>query len=262
MGGMTSGVLLIDETMENVYANPAARSILGPLVDVDWRAWQAKQKMFHADGVTPVAPDERPRVRAVRGENVDNMEIALQFDWQDAPVYLVVAARPIHDENGKPKGAVMVFSDVTEMRETERQLRQSQKLDAIGQLTGGVAHDFNNLLTVIIGSVEVLADELADRPELAALVKAIDDAATRSSDLTRQLLAFARRQPLQPRLTDINALIVEAATLLKPTLGEHIEIERRWPTRRGRRWSTRRSSRRRWSTSRSMRATPCPRAAS
>jgi PAS domain S-box-containing protein len=225
MEGMSSGVLLVDEHMDNVYANPAARAILGTLADTDWRRWQEAQQLFHADGVTPFAPDERPRVRAMRGENVDNVEMALRLADRAELVRVIISARPLRDDRGTPKGVVMVFSDITALRETERQLSQSQKLDAIGQLTGGVAHDFNNLLTVIIGNVEVLAEELADRPRLAAIVKAIDHAATRSADLTRQLLAFARRQPLSPRVTDVNALIGDAMALLKPTLGEHIEIE-------------------------------------
>ncbi len=97
-------------------------------------------------------------------------------------------------------------------------------MEAIGQLTGGVAHDFNNILTVITGTIEILADELKDRPQLLAIARMIDSAATRGADLTQHLLAFARRQPLQPRSVDVNALIVDSARLLKPTLGEHIDI--------------------------------------
>jgi nitrogen-specific signal transduction histidine kinase/CheY-like chemotaxis protein len=113
---------------------------------------------------------------------------------------------------------------VTESRAAEAQLRQAQKMDAIGQLTGGVAHDFNNVLTVIIGTIEVLADAVADRPELASLTRLIDDAAERGAHLTRHLLAFARKQPLQPREIDVNGLILETARLLHPTLSEQIEI--------------------------------------
>jgi nitrogen-specific signal transduction histidine kinase/ActR/RegA family two-component response regulator len=108
---------------------------------------------------------------------------------------------------------------------TEAQVRQAQKMEAIGQLTGGVAHDFNNILTVITGTIDILVDELKDRPQLASIAKMIDSAAMRGADLTQHLLAFARRQPLQPRSVDVNALIVDSANLLKPTLGEHIEIE-------------------------------------
>jgi CheY-like chemotaxis protein len=87
-----------------------------------------------------------------------------------------------------------------------------------------VAHDFNNLLTVITGTIEILTDGLSDQPELAAISRMIDEAAARGADLTRQLLAFARKQPLQPRDTDINNLIVDTAKLLRPTLGEQVEI--------------------------------------
>jgi PAS domain S-box-containing protein len=115
--------------------------------------------------------------------------------------------------------------DLTEKIAAEAQFRQAQKMDAVGQLTGGIAHDFNNMLTVITGTIEILAEAVADRPQLAAVAKMIDDAAERGADLTQHLLAFARKQPLQPQATDINALIVEAAKLLRSTLGEHVEIE-------------------------------------
>jgi signal transduction histidine kinase len=104
------------------------------------------------------------------------------------------------------------------------QLRQSQKMEAVGQLTGGIAHDLNNILTVITGTIEILAEAVADRPELAAIAKMIDEAAARGADLTQRLLAFARKQPLQPREVDVNLLVIEAANLLRPTLGESIEV--------------------------------------
>jgi PAS domain S-box-containing protein len=119
---------------------------------------------------------------------------------------------------------VATVRDITEQKAAQEQLRQSQKMDAIGKLTGGVAHDFNNILTVIVGTIEILAQGVADRPELAAIAKMIDDAATRGANLTQQLLAFSRKQPLEPRDVDINFLITDTAKLLRPTLGEHIEI--------------------------------------
>jgi len=115
--------------------------------------------------------------------------------------------------------------DLTEKIAKETQYRQSQKMEAIGQLTGGVAHDFNNILTVITGTIEILAEGVTDRPELAAITKMIDEAAQRGADLTKHLLAFARRQPLEPRELDVNSLVVAASKLLRPTLGEQIEIQ-------------------------------------
>jgi nitrogen-specific signal transduction histidine kinase/CheY-like chemotaxis protein len=125
--------------------------------------------------------------------------------------------------------------DLSEKRAAEAQMRQAQKMDAIGQLTGGVAHDFNNILTVITGTIGILADAVADRPELVSIAKLIDDAAERGAQLTKHLLAFARKQPLQPVEIDINSLILEAAKLLHPTLGEQVEISPKltddaWPT--------------------------------
>jgi len=104
------------------------------------------------------------------------------------------------------------------------QLRQAQKMEAVGQLTGGIAHDLNNILTVIIGTIDILAEGVADRPELVAVAKMIDEAAGRGADLTQRLLAFARKQPLQPREVDVNSLVMEASNLLRPTLGENIEV--------------------------------------
>jgi PAS domain S-box-containing protein len=115
--------------------------------------------------------------------------------------------------------------DLTDKIAADSQFRQAQKMDAVGQLTGGIAHDFNNILTVITGTIEILAEAVADKPQLAAVAKMIDEAAARGADLTQHLLAFARKQPLQPQETDINTLIVETARLLRPTLGEHVEIE-------------------------------------
>lgn len=128
-------------------------------------------------------------------------------------------------ESGVVKAVAYALSDITERNKLEQQLRQSQKMDAIGQLTGGIAHDFNNMLTVVTGTIDILADAVADKPELAAIAKLISEAADRGAELTGHLLAFARKQPLQPRETDINELATEAAKLLRPTLGDHIQTE-------------------------------------
>jgi signal transduction histidine kinase len=111
-----------------------------------------------------------------------------------------------------------------EKNAADLQLRQAQKMEAVGQLTGGIAHDLNNVLTVITGTIEILAEGVADRPEFVAITRMIDEAATRGADLTQRLLAFARKQPLRPRDVDVNALLIEAADLLRPMLGERIEV--------------------------------------
>ncbi|KRR23781.1 hypothetical protein CQ14_22310 [Bradyrhizobium lablabi] len=124
--------------------------------------------------------------------------------------------------------------DITAKRAAEEQLFQAQKMESVGQMTGGIAHDFNNMLTVITGTIEILADGVKHDPALASIVRMIDDAADRASQLTANLLAFARKQPLRPRETDVNGLVDEVVQLLSPTLGRQIEIEtalsdRAWP---------------------------------
>jgi PAS domain S-box-containing protein len=144
----------------------------------------------------------------------------------DGRMRLVVTNRlAISDQNGEIQYILGVVEDVTERKAVEDQLRQSQKMESIGQLTGGIAHDFNNMLTVITGTIDILADAVEDKPELAAIAKLISEAADRGSDLTGHLLAFARRQPLQPCETDINALMVQSEKLLRRTLGGEIDIE-------------------------------------
>ena len=138
--------------------------------------------------------------------------------------YFSVNGQPIFAADGRFMGYRGSATDLTAQHETEERLRQSQKMDAIGQLTGGVAHDFNNVLTVITGTIEIIQEGLADKPQLAAIAQLIDDAASRGAEITSQLLTFARRQPLEPRKIDVNGLVVETAKLLKPILGEHIEI--------------------------------------
>jgi PAS domain S-box-containing protein len=125
--------------------------------------------------------------------------------------------------------------DLTEASAAEDRSRQAAKMEAVGQLVGGIAHDFNNTLTVITGTIDLLAEGVADNPPLLSIAKLISEAADRGAELTGQLLAFARKQPLQPRETDVNHLIAAARDLFRRSLGEHIEIEAilehdAWPT--------------------------------
>jgi PAS domain S-box-containing protein len=118
-----------------------------------------------------------------------------------------------------------MITDVTDQRRLEEQLRQSQRLEAIGQMTGGVAHDFNNLLTVILGNAEILEDRLESEPLLRRLAGLTRTAAERAAELTSRLLAFSRRQPLNPRAVDIDVLLSELRPLLRRAMGEAIELK-------------------------------------
>jgi signal transduction histidine kinase/CheY-like chemotaxis protein len=140
-------------------------------------------------------------------------------------VQLQKALEAFEEEVRQRQRAEAMVQRFREIEATESQVRQAQKMEAIGQLTGGVAHDFNNILTVITGTIEILGEAVKDRPHLAQITNMISAAAARGADLTQHLLAFARRQPLQPRSVDVNTLVIEAARLLQPTLGEQIEIQ-------------------------------------
>jgi PAS domain S-box-containing protein len=119
---------------------------------------------------------------------------------------------------------VGVVEDVTERKLSEERLRQAQKMETIGNLTGGLAHDFNNLLTVIIGNLDSLQELTKDKPDQKRLVELVLEAGLRGAELTRQLLAFSRRQPLQPKITDLDDLIGRTARLLTRVLGENIRL--------------------------------------
>jgi PAS domain S-box-containing protein len=130
-----------------------------------------------------------------------------------------------HAYSGYEEIVQLIARDVTERMALEKQLRQSQKMEAVGQLTGGVAHDFNNILTVIIGTAEILAETVSNDPDLTAIVKSIDEAAERGAQLTKRMLAFARKQPLQPRRLDLNEVVTRSVTMLQRVLGEDIAVK-------------------------------------
>jgi PAS domain S-box-containing protein len=133
---------------------------------------------------------------------------------------------PILDHTGNLIGFAKVTRDMTQQRAMQEQLHQSQKMEAIGHLTGGVAHDFNNLLTVIIGNLDSMRRQIpTDNGRLHRAVDQANRGAQRAATLTQQLLAFARRQPLNPKPTDINRLVADMSDLLRHTLGENIAIE-------------------------------------
>jgi signal transduction histidine kinase len=122
----------------------------------------------------------------------------------------------------------LALNELKARQQVEAQLRQSHKMDALGQLTGGIAHDFNNLLTVILGNIDDVRDHLHDKPEyVRSQADVIRLAGERAAELTHRLLAFARRQPLDPRATDVNELVAEVKQLLRRTVKENIQIELR-----------------------------------
>ena len=208
-------ILVTDTAGRFVQVSPSSMTILGYRPD----------EMIGHIAVEFIHPDDldstRQEMRAARhGRQMRNFETRyLHKDGQAVTLtWMGTWSEPVRRH-------FFVGRDLTEKRAAEAQFRQAQKMEAVGQLTGGIAHDFNNILTVITGTIGILADAVTGDPQLVAIAKMIDEAAERGANLTKHLLAFARRQPLQPREIDVNTLILETVKLLRPTLGEHIQID-------------------------------------
>jgi PAS domain S-box-containing protein len=130
----------------------------------------------------------------------------------------------VRNQSGEVQYVLGVVEDVTERKQLDDQLRQAQKMEAVGNLTGGIAHDFNNLLTVIIGNLDLLREDVAGDVEAEQKIDTIAQAAERGADLTRHMLVFSRRQPLQAEEIDVNTLIAGTTRLLSRALGGNIAV--------------------------------------
>jgi two-component system cell cycle sensor histidine kinase/response regulator CckA len=142
-------------------------------------------------------------------------------------VLLLANKVPLRDASGAVIGVLGVYQDVTERKRLEEQLRQSQKMEAIGRLAGGVAHDFNNLLTIILGNTHLLRAAAPPDEEAIGLIDEIREAADRAAGLVRQLLTFSRRTPAHPEIVDLNQIVASTASLLRRLLGEQITVHTR-----------------------------------
>jgi two-component system cell cycle sensor histidine kinase/response regulator CckA len=132
---------------------------------------------------------------------------------------------PVVDKAGRHYGRIWTFRDITEQRRLEAQFRQSQKMEAIGQLAGGVAHDFNNILAAIMMQADLASSAGDMPPETREMLDEIRRASERAANLTRQLLAFSRRQVMQPRILDLNEVVTNLAKMLQRILGEDIRLQ-------------------------------------
>ncbi len=147
---------------------------------------------------------------------------AARKDGKEITVFMSTST--VKDDEGQPVVMVAVLNDITLHKQLEAQLRQSQKMEAIGQLAGGVAHDFNNLLTVIEGYIDLLKSKLNGNSSVEGYIKQMKKATERAVSLTRQLLTFSRRQVVQPKIIDVNNTIKELSKMLNRLIGEHIEL--------------------------------------
>jgi PAS domain S-box-containing protein len=211
-------LILVTDSIGNLtQVSPSAATILG--FSPDEMIGHSAIEFIDLEDLEPTREEMR---LARRGGHVRNFETRYRHKDGHAVVLNWVGTW-----SEPAKRHFFVGRDLTEKQAAEAQIRQAQKMDAIGQLTGGVAHDFNNILTVIAGTIGILSEAVQDQPELVSIANLIDEATERGAQLTQHLLAFSRKQPLKPKEVDVNSLIVEAAKLLRPTLGEHVEIRPR-----------------------------------
>ena len=166
--------------------------------------------------------DECPLHQIMQGKEESTCETPEEIDGRIKT--FIVTARPFRDNKGRLLGIVESFQDITERKKLEEQLRQSQKLEAIGQLAGGVAHDFNNMLGVIIGHADLALGKPTLDDALRENLEEILTAGFRSMEITQQLLAFARKQTIMPKVLDLNKSIDGMLKLLRRLIGEDIEI--------------------------------------
>ena len=138
--------------------------------------------------------------------------------------WIIARGKSIKDAQGNVLRILGTITDITDRKQLENQLLQAQKLEAVGRLAGGVAHDFNNLLTAIIGNAELLLEDLPPGNQIETDIGEIKKAADRAASLTRQLLAFSRRQPLQKRIIDLNTVVTNMKKLLQRIIGEDINL--------------------------------------
>jgi len=179
-------------------------------------------------GTSRIHPDDLDRTVAAISNAVKTGHYSTEFRWLCADGQY----RVLHDqgvvapsEDGEARELFGAILDATDRRSLEEQLAQARKMEAVGQLTGGVAHDFNNLLTVVLGNIDMLARKQEEHERRARRIDAIRQAAERGRDLTRQLLAFSRRQHLSPVTLDVNVLIRDFAPLMRQAVGEAVTLE-------------------------------------
>ena len=223
---LTVGVVVQDDQARLRLANPAALELLG-LTEAELRqrtSFDAAWNVVHEDG-SPFPGETHPVPVAIATRKpVRNVVMGVHRRRTDDRVWLLVNADPALRDDGSVEEVLCSFQDITERRALEDRLRHSQRMEAVGQLAGGVAHDFNNLLTAIIGYTSLVQSDLARGTPRAEDVAEIRKAADRAAALTQQLLAFGRRQMLRPVLLDVNLVVREAERLLVRLLGEDIRI--------------------------------------
>ncbi|HYQ01515.1 MAG TPA: response regulator [Polyangiaceae bacterium] len=224
LDGMGDGVVVIGRDGRTLLINKAAARVLGlPARDVPAANWPEAYGLYLPDGSALLPLDVNPLQRAISGDPLVQLELRVKNAVVPGAI-VAVTATPLKDPSGDVLGVIALLRDVTQQRNLEQQLAQSQKMEAIGKLAGGVAHDFNNLLTVIVGCSELALEDFDSVEARRANVVEVLAAARNATLLTQQLLAFSRRQVVQAKPLQLNDIVSNMNSVLRRLIGAGIEL--------------------------------------
>lgn len=212
-------IAVVDGSGNRLYNSPSYQKLLG----------YSPEELRQTKGVDQIHPDDREKVIVAAGEakrSGTGRSIEYRIRHKDGHwVQLESTASGVRNRNGEVEKLVIVNRDVTERKDLEKQLLLSQKLEAIGKLSGGVAHDFNNLLNVILGYSEELQKRIPPEDPYREAIDEIQNAGKRAATLTQQLLAFSRKQVFESQIIDLKQTVADAAKMLERLIGEDIHLE-------------------------------------
>jgi PAS domain S-box-containing protein len=218
------GIYAIDRSGRVTFMNSAAEKMIGWLREELFLRDLHQMTHYRKPDGSIFPRHECPILMAMESRSTIERDDA--FIRKDGSMLQVsISAAPLRSAEGETVGAVVVFHDATERRRLEEQLLHAQKLEAVGRLAGGIAHDFNNLLSVISGYGELVLADLAEPGTARSRVLEILRATERASGLTRQLLAFGRKQVIEPRVLDLNATAQDVERMLRRLIGEDVDIQ-------------------------------------